>query len=72
MIKNMKKFENLEIEIFEGDIVDSESVYNAVEGMDIIVHLAAQMKQGLSTAQQIFEINALGSLNVLEGALRSS
>ena len=67
-----EKVRELGIEIFDGDIVDSESVYNAVEGMDIIVHLAAQMKQGLSTAQQMFEINALGSLNVLEGALRSS
>jgi len=62
----------LGVEIFEADMNDAEGVRRACNGVDAIVHLAAQMKQGTSTPQRMFEINALGTLNVLEGAVRSS
>ena len=67
-----EKVRNLGVEVIEGEVSDAEAVYRAVDGMDIIVHLAAQMKQGNSTAQRMVEINTMGTLNILEGALRSS
>jgi nucleoside-diphosphate-sugar epimerase len=66
------KAHKLGTEIFEADMNDAEAIYRACDGCEIIVHLAAQMKQGKSTVQRMFEINAMGTLNVLEGAVRSS
>lgn len=67
-----EKVQQLDIEIIEAEVSDADKVYQAVDGVDVIAHLAAQMKQGNSTPQRMFEINALGTLNVLEGAVRSS
>jgi UDP-glucose 4-epimerase len=67
-----EKVRGLGVEIYEADMNDAEGIYRACDGVDGIVHLAAQMKQGSSTPQRMFEINALGTLNVLEGAVRSS
>lgn len=66
------KARKLGAEIYEADMDDAEGVARACDGCDHIVHLAAQMKQGNSTVQRMFAINALGTLNVLEGAVRSS
>jgi len=67
-----EKVRNLGVEIYEADMKDAEAIYHACDGVDGIVHLAAQMKQGTSTVQRMVEINSLGTLNVLEGAVRSS
>ncbi len=67
-----EKVRKLGVEIAEADMQDHESIYRAVDGCDAVVHLAAQMKQGNSTVQRMLEINSLGTLNVLEGAVRSS
>lgn len=66
------KVRNLGIEVVEAEVANAEGVYRAVDGVDAVIHLAAQMKQGSSTPQHMVEINALGTLNVLEGAVRSS
>jgi nucleoside-diphosphate-sugar epimerase len=66
-----EKVRKLGVEIAEADMHDAEEIYLACAGCDSFIHLAAQMKQGHSTVQRMVEINALGTLNVLEGALRS-
>jgi nucleoside-diphosphate-sugar epimerase len=67
-----EKVHKLGVEIFEADMKEAEAVYRACDTCEAIVHLAAQMKQGNSTVQRMLEINTLGTLNVLEGAVRSS
>src|SRR5437762_3438210 len=67
-----EKVRKLGVEIFEADMKEAEVVYRACDTCEAIVHLAAQMKQGNSTVQRMVEINAVGTLNVLEGAVRSS
>lgn len=66
------KVRGLGVEVVEAEVSDAEAIYKAVDGVDTIVHLAAQMKQGNSSVQRMVEINALGTLNILEGALRSN
>jgi nucleoside-diphosphate-sugar epimerase len=66
------KVRKLDIEVIEAPIYDADGVYRAVDGVDLVAHLAAQMRQGSSTPQRMFEINTLGTMNILEGALRSS
>ena len=54
----------------QGDVRDAAAVRSAVASADVIVHLAAQVAvtTSVENPREDFEINALGTLNVLEGA----
>ena len=56
-----------------GDVRDSAAVTRAVQGATEIYHLAAQVAvtSSVDNPQHDFEINALGTLNVLEAARKS-
>ncbi|MEN4042444.1 MAG: GDP-mannose 4,6-dehydratase, partial [Anaerolineaceae bacterium] len=60
-------------QLIEKDIRSSEDLLQAAAAVDVIVHLAAQVAVTTSVAQprQDFEINALGTFNVLEAARAS-
>jgi CDP-paratose 2-epimerase len=57
-------------ELVEGDIRDSDAVISVIQGTDLVLHLAAQVAVTTSVLdpRTDFEINALGTLNVLEAA----
>src|SRR5438876_2931506 len=61
------------LHFIHGDIRDSKAVEMAVQRADEIYHLAAQVAVTTSVddPRTDFEINALGTLNVLEAARRS-
>lgn len=57
-------------EVIEGDIRDADAVKQACKSADVILHFAAQVAVTTSVQdpRTDFEINAGGTLNVLEGA----
>lgn len=57
-------------EMIEGDVRDADAVSSAIQGAGRVLHLAAQVAVTTSVAdpRTDFEINALGTLNVLEAA----
>ena len=57
-------------ELVVGDVRDQAAVKKAVQGVDVIVHLAAQVAVTTSVTdpRNDFEINAAGTFNVLEAA----
>ncbi|MFH1786626.1 MAG: GDP-mannose 4,6-dehydratase [archaeon] len=57
-------------ELFRGDILKTESVLKCARGCSTIFHLAAQpgVRYSLDHPAEVNEINALGTLNVLEAA----
>jgi NAD dependent epimerase/dehydratase len=61
-----------ELDVVLGDLRDVESVANAVEGTDVILHLGAQVAIPYSyvNPRDFFETNVLGTLNVAQAALR--
>jgi len=61
-------------DFIKGDVRDSGALASAVQGADLILHLAAQVAVTTSVIdpRTDFEINALGTLNVLEAARLSS
>jgi CDP-paratose 2-epimerase len=61
------------LEFVQGDIRDSRAVATVTEHADEIYHLAAQVAVTTSVEdpRTDFEVNALGTLNVLEGARKS-
>jgi NAD dependent epimerase/dehydratase len=60
-----------EVEVILGDLRDAESVARAVEGSELVFHLAAQIAIPYSyiNPRDFFETNVLGSLNVAQAAL---
>lgn len=56
------------LQVIEGDIRDFEKLKKYTESVDVIFHLAAQVAvtTSVSDPREDFEINALGTLNVLE------
>ncbi len=62
------------IERIKGDIVNREEIEKVVDGVDVIVHTAAQTAVTTSVVDPFedFKTNAIGTFNVLETARRSS
>lgn len=65
----MKRHVN-KVHLIEADIRDSQAVARACDNADIVYHLAAQtaVTTSVKNPRIDFETNALGTLNVLEGA----
>jgi UDP-N-acetylglucosamine 4,6-dehydratase len=66
-----KKYKSSKIKFYIGDVRDSESVFNAVKGVDFIFHAAA-LKQVPSCEffpLEAFKTNVLGTQNILEAAI---
>ncbi len=68
-----KEFGEAGFRLIEGDVRDAEAIKEAARDADAIVHLAAQVAVTTSVTdpRPDFEINALGTFNVLEAARAS-
>lgn len=66
------KIARLGVEIIEADMADGERLRAAVNGMEVIVHLAAQIPQGADPAERMLDVNTRATMSLLEGALLSS
>jgi NAD dependent epimerase/dehydratase len=62
----------VEVEVILGELRDLESVSGAVEGMEIVLHLGAQIAIPYSyvNPRDFVEVNVLGTMNVAQAALR--
>jgi len=61
-----------DVEVVLGELRDVESVSDAVAGMDVVIHLGAQIAIPYSyvNPRDFIEVNVLGTLNVAEAARR--
>jgi len=61
-------------DFIKGDIRDQEAVAKVTQSKDVIIHLAAQVAvtSSVEDPQTDFDINAIGTFNVLEGARKSA
>lgn len=68
------KSKHKKISFIKADIRDSEAIKQACNSVDVIFHCAAQVAvtTSVKNPREDFEINALGTLNVLEAARLSS
>jgi dihydroflavonol-4-reductase len=60
--------DDLDIELRHGDIVDSTAVHEAVDGVDVVFHLAAPYRTWARDVQEIIRPAVEGTRNVLEAA----
>jgi len=59
----------LEVELAEGDVRDRASVKRAMEGCQLVFHVAALYSFWVRPRRLIYEINVTGTRNVLQAAL---
>lgn len=61
------------LKVIKGDVRDYHALTDAISGADIVIHLASQVAVTLSVQdpREDFEINALGTFNVLEAVRHS-
>jgi len=58
------------LRVLQGDILDTSRVTDAMAGCDRIFHLAVQcVRRSLSNPRESHDVNATGTLNLLEAAL---
>lgn len=58
------------VRIVEADLTDQASVDRACQGATHVVHLAAQLIRGATPVDRFYDVNAFGTLRLLEGMLR--
>lgn len=58
-----------EIDVVEASLADPEALARAVRGVDVVVHLAAQMVIGQTPVDTFFDANVMGMLRLLEAAV---
>lgn len=57
------------VEIVEADMGDQAAITRAVDGCSHIIHLAVQLVRRSTPVDRFFDINALGTLRLLEGVV---
>lgn len=69
-LANLKPFD---VDFIEGDILDKNSVKQAVEGVDYVFHLAAMISvpESMYNPLECVKLNVNGTLNVLEAAAKA-
>jgi dihydroflavonol-4-reductase len=59
------------LEKITGDLADIGSMLRAVEGVDTVYHLAAELKQGKVNPEVLFRVNADGALNMVNAGVKA-
>jgi len=57
-----------EIEVIRGDIRDIHALRNALRGTDVLFHLAAALGSAIINQKEFFDVNVVGTKNVLKAA----
>jgi nucleoside-diphosphate-sugar epimerase len=65
------KLADLPVRVVEADLGDQGAVDDACRGVSHVVHLAAQLVRGTTPVDRFYDVNAFGTLRLLEGMLRS-
>jgi dihydroflavonol-4-reductase len=64
-----RNLEGLEVELAIGDVRDRDSIRKAMEGCELVFHVAALYSFWVRPRRLIYEINVEGTRNVLQAAL---
>ena len=69
--ENLAHADNRQLRIIEGSVLDATAVERAIDGCDRVYHLAVQcVRRSLGNPIENHEVNATGTLRVLEAARR--
>jgi nucleoside-diphosphate-sugar epimerase len=60
-----------EVEVVVGDILDSKSIEQAMEGIDVVYHIAALFRRENVSRKKMWETNVLGTKHMLDAAVKA-
>jgi UDP-glucose 4-epimerase len=60
------------LEVVEADLSDQAAINSAVKSRTAVVHLAAQLGRGETPVDKFFDVNAFGTLRLLEAVVRQA
>ncbi|RBM13587.1 hypothetical protein DI005_30530 [Prauserella sp. PE36] len=60
-----------EVQIVEADLADQAAIDSACKDVSHVVHLAAQLVRGATPVDRFFDVNAFGTLRLLEGVVHA-
>ena len=63
---NIDYLKKLNVEIYPGDITNKSSLREAIKGVDLVYHIAALFRQARFPDRVYWEVNVLGTRNMLE------
>jgi len=70
---NTELLKKLGVEIITGDLIDKDLVRKAVNGFDMVYHLAALYREGGGIAEKPFwDTNVIGTENMLEASMHAN
>ncbi|MCK4417508.1 MAG: SDR family oxidoreductase [Candidatus Latescibacteria bacterium] len=69
---NINVLSDTTVQIYRGDVLDISSVKRAVDGCDYVFHLASYAKNWAKNPQAFFEVNVIGTKNVLEASKQAN
>lgn len=61
-----------DVEVIEASLHDADALARAVSGVTHVVHLAAQLVRGNTPVDKFYDVNAFGTLRLLEGVVRGN
>jgi dihydroflavonol-4-reductase len=66
--ENLQRLREESFKIVEGSVVDENTVQNAVEGVDVVYHLAAAQHEAGKSDQHFYDVNVVGTGNILNAS----
>jgi dihydroflavonol-4-reductase len=66
-----RNLQSLNIDVFEGDLTDSDSLQRAAQDCDGLFHVAADYRLGARDSAELYRTNVEGTRNILSAAHRS-
>ncbi len=68
--KNIDGLDQIPVEVFEGDILNPESLEPFMSGVDVVFHLAAKIAIDNSKRKEVHRINVQGTQNVIQSCFK--
>ena len=69
--KGAGPLQNGRVDVVEGDLLDPASLERAVQGVELVYHMASSFRHMKASAREHFEVNARGTRLLLEAASRA-
>ena len=65
---DLRNLEDLDIELVKGDLLDSQSMMNALEGCNLLFHAAADYRLWIPDPDSMYKTNVDGTVNLMRAA----
>ncbi|MBN2802429.1 MAG: NAD-dependent epimerase/dehydratase family protein [Deltaproteobacteria bacterium] len=67
----IENISNLNVKYIKGDIRDRDTIFSALEGIDVVLHLAAMVDWGTHKREDVFSVNVDGTKNIIDGCIKN-